>query len=259
MQAGSIPSLGVDFDLDPSKAGYTRFNDSEDSIQKFGYANIIYFPILGMILDENMFCFEKGDMGLPYLSQFDPTYDGVFSADLFRDIALLFNPTSILLGVVDCASASASMLIDGWDAARHKNDELRMVFPHYFGCWNTFSMGGWSQNPDPIIQGATGVTYGLAVLTRMGLLQKTAKIPGIDGVIAPDTMCGPRTSEIFMKPQWLFNLAYPAPSSFVPLGAVATEWAEFKNKPGTVDSSSFWIAQRKCFLFGAADCSREKD
>lgn len=256
MMPGDIHSLGISIGTNPEQAGWMRFGN-EEGLNKFGYTNLVYFPLFGMIIDSDEMCFEKGDLAVPYISRFDPTYDGMYSGSVFFDIVNLFNVNAILLGAVDCAAASTAYLSSLFDTTRKKNDEIRMTLMHYIGCWNTFPMGGWSHNPDPILQAGTGAAYSLAMLTRAGLLLKTAEIDGYDGGLLPDTMCGPKETPVFVKPQWLFNLAYPKPSSVVPLGAVASEWAEFKNSPESIDDVSFWVHQRKCFWFGAAACSRK--
>lgn len=253
---GSIHSLGISIGNNPAKAGWSRFGGDE-GFNKFGYANFVYLPILGMVLEASGMCLEKGDIAVPYLSVFDPTYDGVFAPNIFAEMTFLFNPTAMLLGAADCAAASTAHLSSSFDSTQKANDDIRMSLPHYVGCWNSFPMGGWSHNPDPILHAGTSTVYALAVLQRAFVLQKTARIQGYDGSVLPDTMCGPKDTAIFVKPQWLINLAYPVASSVVPMGAIAPEWAEFKNSPESVDNISFWVHQRKCFWFGAAACSRE--
>lgn len=254
---GNIHSLGVSIGNNPAKQGWSRF-DGEEGLNKFGYVNFIYFPVFGYMIDADGICLEKGDLTIPYLSAFDPSYDGVFASNIFKEITYMFNMTAILLGAADCFAASTANLSSAFEATQKANDDIRMSLPHYVGCWNTFPMGGWSHNPDPILQAATSSTYALAMLMRAGVLQKTARVTGYDGGVLPDTMCGPKETPVFVKPQWLYNLAYPKPSDVIPLGATAPEWAEFKNSSKSMDDVSFWVHQRKCFWFGAASCSRDK-
>lgn len=254
---GNIHSLGVSIGNNPEKAGWSRF-DGDQGFNKFGYVNFVYLPALGFALDATGMCLEKGDIAVPYLSTFDPSYDGVFAPNVFVEMTYMFNPTAMLLGAADCLASSTANLSSAFESTQKTNDDIRMSLPHYVGCWNSFPMGGWSHNPDPILHAGTSTVYALATLMRASVLQKTARVLGYDGGVLPNTMCGPKDSPIFVKPQWLFNLAYPRASSVVPLGAMAPEWAEFKNSPESMDDISFWVHQRKCFWFGAAACSREK-
>lgn len=256
MTAGRLSSLGITLQNDFSKNGYLRQSD-EASMHGFGWANLIFFPLLGLVIDVNEFCFEEGDLSLPYLSIFDPTYDGIFAGDVFAEIGNMFNTNAMLLGAIDCAASSTEFLNNFNEDVEKYNIMTRMAMPHYIGCWNTFPMGGWAHNPDPILQAATGNWYGLAMLSRAGTVRKTMILPGLEGSLFPDTRCGPKAVPEPIKVQWRMNLAYPTASEMVPLGAIATEWAEFKNKPESVDDAVFWIAQRKCILFGAAPCGEK--
>ncbi len=248
-----IQSLGISLSKNPQKSGYTR--KSNEGMFAFGHVNIITFPFLGMIMDSKWLCLVEGDVALSYLSAFDPMYDGMFAKMLFADINIFFKPELMLLGFIDCAAATVDNYTSGLSSIGQANDKLRMSFPHYFGCWNTFPMGGWSQNADPIVSGGTATSFALSSIMKVGMLKKSIRIKGLDGKLLPDTMCGPKISpQAFIKPQFFFQLIYPTKSRVVPLGASAPEWAEFKNKPNSVDNSAFWIWKRKCLYFGAAAC-----
>jgi len=251
-----IHSLGVSLGSNPEKNGYLRTED-EQGLHGFGWVNLISFPIMGMILDAEEMCLEKGDISIGYLSPFDPTYDGIFSQNVFADITAMMHPETMLLGAIDCLSSSVSELDDPLSTFSQNNNKVRMALPHYVGCWNSFPMGGWSHNPDPILMGVTASTYALAMGQRSGFVKKTMPVKGFDDSYLPDTMCGPKYTAVFVKPQFLYTLASPGKSSTVPLGATAPEWAEFKNLPDSFDESAFWIWQRKCFYFGAAKCSKD--
>lgn len=248
-----VQSLGIRFGFAPQKNGYTRHG--EDSIHGFGWNNIIKFPILGMIIDAKGTCLDRTALSIPYLSFLDPTYDGIFAKTAFADIFTMFSPMTIYLGALDCGAASVRGHADALSATGQAVDYLRMGLPHYMGCWNTFPAGGWGHNPDPIVQGTTASTYALASLMRSGVIPKTMKINGFDGKIFPDTMCGPKVSPAyFVKPQFYYSLVTPGTSSVVPLGAIASEWAELKNDPTAADESIYWIWSRKCVYIGAASC-----
>lgn len=250
-----IQSLGISLSTDPQKAGYTR--KSENSLNSFGHVNLIKFSFLGMIIDSKFMCLSGEDISLAYLSAFDPMYDGMFTNMMYTDINIFFKPQLMLLGVVDCAASSVSNFTSGLSETGMMNDRLRMAFPQYFGCWNAFPMGGYSANPDPILSGGVASGFALSSIMRTGLVKKSIRIKGLDGKILPDTMCGAKLSPTyFIKPQFNFQLIYPTTSRVVPMGAVASEWAEFKNTPESIDNSAFWIWKRNCLYLGAAECSK---
>lgn len=255
LQAMKINSLGIDFGSDPMKNGYTRSSE-EGSMHGFGWANIIKFPLMRMVIDVPGFCFEGGDLALAYMSWLDPTYDGIFSSTVFAEIDAMLNPTTIFFGAIDCAASSVEKYTDSMSSAGQATDSIRMGLPMYMGCWNSFPMGGWSHNPNPIVMGATSIGYGFAIAQRSGTIKKTMRLPSLDGSVYKDTMCGPRIEPLFVKAQYLYSLVYPKQSETVPLGAIPTEWAEFKNTTDDFDEAAFWIFQRKCFYFGAASCSK---
>lgn len=251
-----IPSLGISFDASIAENGYTRKGIS--AIHNFGHVSLVKFPFLGMVMDSKFLCLEKGDVDLLYLSAFDPLYDGMFTNMVFADINAFFSPELMLLGLPDCISASVDSMLSPLNTLGQENNRLRLSLPHYLGCWNSFPMGGWSHNSDPIVAGATAVGFSLATCMRFGAISKTVRIKGLDGSLLPDTMCGPASSpQVFVKPQFLFQLVIPTASATVPIGATAPKWAEFKNKPDSADESTFWIFQRKTFYMGAAKCSKK--
>jgi len=248
-----VQSLGISLGSDPSNFGYTR--KSKGSYHAFGHVNLVKFPFLGEIIDSRYLCLIGGDITLIYLSAFDPLYDGMFTSQVFKDVDVFFQPYTMLLGVIDCAASSVDNLVDPLGTFGQSNARLRMAFPQYFGCWNAFPMGGWTESSDPIVGAAAAIGFSLASSMRVGTISKSVKIKGVDGSIAPDTMCGPKVSQYaFMKPQFLYNLVYPTASRTVPLGAVASEWAEFKNKATSEDDAAFWVWKRKCMWVGAASC-----
>jgi hypothetical protein len=208
-----------------------------------------------MVISPKGLCIDKSALSIPYLSFLDPTYDGIFAKTLFADTFSMFSPMTIYLGALDCGAASVQGHADALSATGQAVDYLRVGLPHYMGCWNTFPAGGWGHNPDPIVQGTTASTYGLATLMRSGVIPKSMKINGFDGKLFPNTMCGPKVSPaIFVKPQFYYSLVEPGTSSVVPLGDIASEWAELKNDPSAADESIYWIWSRKCIYIGAASC-----
>lgn len=252
-EALKVQSLGIRFAYAPQKNGYAR--KGEDSYHGFGWNNIIKLPFLGMVLDTQDMCMDKSDVSVPYLSFLDPTYSGVFAQALFADTFAMMSPSTILLGALDCAAASAQGHADTLSATGKGIDYLRVGLPHYMGCWNTFPAGGWGHNSDPIIQATTSSTYALAALMRSGAIPKSTKVDGFDGKLFPDTMCGSKASpHAFVKPQFYYSLVTPGISQVVPLGAIASEWAEFKNDPSSADEAVYWIWSRRCIYLGAAKC-----
>lgn len=255
-----MASLGLDIGSDPSRNGYTR-GDDKNSNTNFGYVNMFSLPLLGFALDDMPeFCFESGDISVAYISAFDPLYDAMFTIQAFRDIEQMFEPSVILLGIFDCVASSSQELLDSTNAISRTSDMIRMAHPANIGCWNSFPMGGRSQSPDPIIDGATSVTFALAEGMRTDLITKTIPLYLYDGTPGfPDTMCGGRYCPVFIKPQFLIGMSYPIGSRTVPIGAVASVWAEYKNSVSMGDSIGYWIWKRKCFYMGAATCNKEDD
>lgn len=249
-----IQALGISLNNDISRSGYSRKSLAGSHV--FGHTTFLQFPLIGMWMDSKELCLQQGDISIGYLSDFDPLYDGMHTKAAFPDLTQLFQPHLMLLEAVDCAASSAESLTGNLSTVSQYNAKLRMAIPHAFGCWNAFSMGGWATQSDPILAAGTAISYALAGSMRIGLISKSTKISGMDGSTLPDTMCGQKITPIFVKPQFLFNMATPTASKVVPLGAMAPEWATFKNTPDAVDESSYWIWQRKCLYFGAAKCSK---
>ena len=254
-----IHTLGITFGTDPMKNGYSRSDKNDGASHNFGYANLVGFPILGMVEGESGFCFDQGGLKLSYTAWLDPTYDGMFSSTVFPDVTAMFNPVAMVVGALDCAAASVATGVDPFGTIAEYNNKIRMGLNYYAGCWNSFPMGGWAHDPNTIVNAGTGVTYGLAMGQRAGIIRKTKRLEGMDGSLYRDSMCGGEVEPLLVKVGYDFGLFYPTPGEVVPLGAAAPEFAEFKQDGTSSDKTAFWVYKHKCFYYGAAPCSQKRD
>jgi hypothetical protein len=70
-------------------------------------AHFIYLPIMGMIFKKTLgfVCFHEGNMVIPYLSEFDPSWKiDIYYMKLIPHMIYLFTPTGLISTILDCVS-----------------------------------------------------------------------------------------------------------------------------------------------------------
>lgn len=180
--------------------GNSAFQHSEDTsnVRSVSYdAHFIYVPIMGMIFKKTMsfVCFHKGDLIIPYLSEFDPTYrQDVYYGKLIPHMLAMFSPQGLLSTIFDCmageivnalvgafdgernytgATNETLMSMDTDNAIENSNQQgeaskatmktmnlIRDTMYHVDGCSGFTPVGGYVNGEDPI-QDATLIFHGI--------------------------------------------------------------------------------------------------
>lgn len=86
-------------------------------------AHFIYAPIMGMIFKKTMtfVCFHKGDITIPYLSEFDPTWkQDIYYTKMIPHMIAMFSPQGLLSVLFDCVSTEiVNALVGAFDGERN--------------------------------------------------------------------------------------------------------------------------------------------
>lgn len=185
--------------------GNSQFESCEDDACGRGTAydaHFIYVPIMGMIFKKTMtfVCFHKGDLVIPYMSEFDPTWkQDFYYGKMIPHMLSMFTPQGLLSTIFDCVSteivnglvgafdgeknyagASQETLtsMDGpngdlignsnkqSDISKSTMDKMNMIRDTmYFvdGCSGFTSVGGYVHGDD-VIQDATLLFHGIMSL-----------------------------------------------------------------------------------------------
>ena len=70
-------------------------------------AHFVYVPIMGLIFKKRleMFCFHEGNMVIPYLSEFDPSWKiDAYYSKLIPHMIMMFTPQGLISAILDCIS-----------------------------------------------------------------------------------------------------------------------------------------------------------
>lgn len=110
----------------PYKTGMDEEGDSPRENTLFGH--FIYFPILGIIFKKklNFVCFHRGDLDIPYLSEFDPTYkQDYYYMKMIPQMVSMFSPDALLGTFFDCSATMIANAIQGY--SDDKSQDLTSV------------------------------------------------------------------------------------------------------------------------------------
>lgn len=104
-----FPFANIDLNGRIIKGGYFYEIDADShAVRGVAYdAHFIYIPIMGMIFKKTLgfVCFHEGNMVMPYLSEFDPSWKmDVYYAKLIPHMIFLFTPTGLMSTLLDCIS-----------------------------------------------------------------------------------------------------------------------------------------------------------
>jgi len=80
-------------------------------------AHFIYLPIMGMIFKKSLkfVCFHKGDLLLPYMSEFDPTWKkDVYASKMIPHMVTAFTVNGLLSSIFDCLAVETANAINGF-------------------------------------------------------------------------------------------------------------------------------------------------
>ena len=114
-----FPFADIDLGGNPIKGG-SLMTQTENSVamrSSVADAHFIYLPIFGMIFKKTMafVCFHKGDLDIPYLSEFDPTWkQDVYYSKMIPQMISSFSVNGLLSTVFDCLAVSIANSINGY-------------------------------------------------------------------------------------------------------------------------------------------------
>lgn len=80
-------------------------------------AHFIYMPIMGMIFKKKLVfaCFHKGDLLIPYMSEFDPTWkQDVYNSKMIPHMIRMFTPQALVSSIFDCVATEVVNGINGY-------------------------------------------------------------------------------------------------------------------------------------------------
>ena len=180
--------------------------------------HFIYIPIMGMIFKKSLkfACFHKGELQIPYLSEFDPTWgmDIYYSKMIPHQIAM-FTPQGLLSTIFDCVSTEIVNTLMGMQSGstisltaetgqslddsatlagqsnpqsnfssqtQEKMNMVRDTMYHIDGCSGYSPVGGYVDGEDPVIDldltfhGVQGMLHGASALSPMPFLYKQTNI-----------------------------------------------------------------------------------
>lgn len=163
-----------------------------------GDAHFVYIPIMGVIFKKKLkfVCFHEGDLLIPYMSEFDPTWkQDLYAAKMIPHMILMFTPQALISSIFDCVATEIVNGVMGYqdgatfdvnspsmesvnkstanDLAGNSNqigttakmtvdkmNQIRNTFYFVDGCNGFTPVGGYVQGDD-VIQDATLTFHGI--------------------------------------------------------------------------------------------------
>lgn len=112
--------LGTKTDMAKGNSFWNIFEDGGAARNVNYNVHMISLPILGTIFKKTMttFCFDKGSLSLPYISEFDPTWKkDYYFAKMIPHLINSFSPQGLLSTIFDCIASeianSITMGVEG--------------------------------------------------------------------------------------------------------------------------------------------------
>lgn len=169
-------------------------------------AHFIYIPIMGIIFKKKLkfVCFHEGDLLIPYMSEFDPTWkQDLYAAKMIPHMIQMFTPQALISSIFDCVACEIANGVMGYQdgatidlnaqslestsgqddligesnqmgdmekATLEKMNQIRNTFYFVDGCNGFTPVGGYVQGDD-VIADATLTFHGImAMLHSMSAL-----------------------------------------------------------------------------------------
>jgi hypothetical protein len=181
-------------------------------------SHFIFIPIMGIIFKKNLkfVCFHKGDLVIPYMSEFDPTWkQDIYYAKMIPHMTALFTPQGLLSSIFDCLATEVANAILGWqdgfgnpdisfESAESKSyhshvensnppsefeqgsldkmNSIRDTMYFVAGCSGFTPVGGYVNGDDPVLDadllfhGIMGLLHGASALSPVEFLNKQSNI-----------------------------------------------------------------------------------
>ena len=103
-----FPFANLDLGGNIIKGGYQyEFTENGTPRDVVYDAHFIYVPIMGMLFKKTLsfVCFHDGDLIIPYLSEFDPTWKmDIYGMKMLPHMIFLFTPQGLVNSIVDCVA-----------------------------------------------------------------------------------------------------------------------------------------------------------
>jgi len=192
---------------------YTGQEDQGDSPRENTlFAHFIFFPIFGIIFKKklNFVCFHKGDLAIPYISEFDPTSKQDYSyMKMVPQMIAMFSPDGLLSTFFDCAATMVVDAVRGYSSSEKftqlKNlqtgnadstytpgtqygdttqsiidfsDKIRNALWFVDGCNGFSPIGQYENGQDPLTEttnsfyGVANILHGASAILKIALLDK---------------------------------------------------------------------------------------
>lgn len=110
--------LGSDSNIIKMSSIRNHSND-EGARDAFTHSHLLYVPLFGMIFKKKMkvFCFQSGEIGFPFISEFDPSYQyDLLGMKMIPHMLAMFSPQALVSGVIDCTAVSSLSAMSGRSA-----------------------------------------------------------------------------------------------------------------------------------------------
>jgi hypothetical protein len=114
-----FPFADLDLGGNPIKGGsLMQHSENTTSFRStVADAHFIYLPIMGIIFKKSLkfVCFHKGELQIPYMSEFDPTWkQDSYAAKMIPHMTTAFTVNGLLSSVFDCLAVSLANAINGY-------------------------------------------------------------------------------------------------------------------------------------------------
>jgi hypothetical protein len=136
-----FPFADLDLGGDPVKGNSFFSSDDDDDSGRgvAGDAHFIYMPVMNMIFKKRLtfVCFHQGDLLIPYMSEFDPTWkQDAFAIKMIPHMLMMFTPQSLVSGLLDCVAGEVVNGIMGYQKGSSiniTNDTMESAFDDEIG------------------------------------------------------------------------------------------------------------------------------
>lgn len=192
-----------------------------------GYAHFIYFPIMGILFKKKLkfVCFNSGNLLIPYLSEFDPSWRvDVYYSKFMPHMFMMLTPQSMVSGLFDCIASETVNAVHGYSSGYFNSDQNVSIIEEFAskdkasnyvyagskksksveflnsirdtmffidGCNGYAPVGGYVNGDDPISEatltfyGIMGTLHGASMISPVPFLKKQVEMHFESGLYGP--------------------------------------------------------------------------
>lgn len=240
----NFPSIGISLSNSLGRKQGTSRN-SESGAESFRYTHFVVYPIFSVInLLTDYICFERlSVLTFGFMAEINPAHNNDVLASFLNPHKLLFalaSPACIL----DCAASTAY-------------ESMNSLF-FCAGCWGSMSTNtGWTPGAQPVTEAGLLATRVLDNMHMSYALSKTSNATfATESLNASlqNSMCKETYFPAVIKTQYRLQLAYPVTWDAKRIGAMRTDWADYKLGKDKSDDIAFWLWRKRDQCAGAYDC-----